>query len=140
MKDKILYILLVLLISQAGFCEQVITPKQAAFKAMQESDKEYSKACSDMATSFKNDNTFANFIRSSCSDFLFKKEKTINAIYAQKSSTTVSNKAYTDRYYTNRAAFVKELNNKNLEIQKTIVKEYCKYHKKEFPKACSALQ
>ena len=134
MKKIILFVLLLMVVVQPVFSKDVNYTK-----AIQASNDEYTKNCEKLAKGFNKDNRFANYLRGSCSDYQFKMQKTISTLYPQRISSNPTQK-HSQSYYANKAEFIKNLNNKNFEIQKLIAKEYCKQHKSKFPEACASLK
>jgi hypothetical protein len=75
-------------------------------------------------------------LRNTCSDYEFRREKSILAVYAPKNNYNVTNYA---NYYANKVEFIRLLNEQSLNMNKEVAKEYCKYNKKNFPEACKKL-
>lgn len=136
MKNFIVLILFLGLLSQAALCAAEKSPRQRAYLSMQDSNKMFYKQCNELANSFKKDASFANFMRNTCSDYEFKREKSIGIIFAQRNNYNITN---TPNYYSNMSKFASVINDQNMQINREIAKEYCKYNKKKFPEACSAL-
>lgn len=136
MKKFILIILLITILSQAAFCETKVSPRQKAFEDIQKTNRDFYNQCNDLANAFKKDAKFANFLRNTCSDYEFRREKSILAVYAPKNNYNVTNYA---NYYANKVEFIRLLNEQSLNMNKEVAKEYCKYNKKNFPEACKKL-
>jgi len=135
MKKFILITLLITILSQAAFCKAKTSPSHKAFGDIQKTNSDFYKQCNNLANEFKRDAKFANFMRNNCSDYEFRREKSIIAIYSPNSNNINNN----SNYYANKVEFIKFLNEQNLNINKEIAKEYCKYNRKKFPEACKKL-
>ena len=114
-------------------------PNRASYRTMNESQRRYNEVCQNVADNFHFDHRFANYLRAKCMLFESDRQRAIATIFP--SPNNVNDRQYRNQYDSMMADFVVAMNNKELEIYKMMVVEYCKYnayrYAKKDPQACS---
>lgn len=139
MKNLYLLILVFLLSLNSVFAEVDSKAQKDAYKSMIKSNAVLHDTCINASRNFRNDNRFSNYLRNKCLLYESDRQRFIDAIFP---ITNNGEDWYKEQYPILKANFIIKMNKREIENQKLIISEYCKYNQYKFekkdPEACSS--
>lgn len=125
--------------SAAAYAENISDTRQQAFKSMAASHKYQHDVCIAIGRNFRQDHTFANYVRGKCMLYESDRQRLLTAVFPV---TNKNNPSYNEQYPVLMSNFAIARNNDEIKSYRQIVIEYCKYNAYKFvnkdPQTCSA--
>lgn len=138
MKKFYLLVLLFLLSINSVFAEVDSQARRDAYKLMIKSNTNFHDISMRASKNFRYDNRFANYLRNKCLLYESDRQRFVDSIFPITNNVA---DWYKDEYQILKTNFIVKMNNREIENQKLIINEYCKYNQYKFekkdPEACS---
>lgn len=118
--------------------EDVKINKDNAYKEMAKSNAEQHEICRNISRNFRRDNLFTSYMQTRCTQFAAERQHALAVLYPYPNKGIEN---YNEKYPVLLSSYAINLNKKEIEDYKNVVKEYCTYAArrvtKKDPEVCS---
>ena len=140
MKNLLLIMILAILTlpSIAEDKSKLTITAENAYDQLAKSNAEQHKICKNINNNFRRDSAFTSYMRTRCTQFEAERLQALGVLYPYPNRGIAN---YNENYPILLSTFATNLNNKEIEDYKNVVKEYCTYAArrvtKKDPEVCS---